>query len=90
MTDGFTHTDMIEIERPGEADKAGAVCEECSKIGGQWVHLRMCMTCGKIGCCDSSPNRHARAHAAEAAHPIVTSYEPRERWRYCFVDDVVL
>jgi hypothetical protein len=63
-------------------------CEECLKIGSSWVHLRMCMTCGKIGCCDSSPNRHASRHAREAGHPIVRSSEPGEDWSWCFVDEV--
>lgn len=63
-------------------------CEECLKIGSGWVHLRMCMSCGKIGCCDESPNRHARRHAGEAAHPIIRSAQPGEDWSYCFVDDV--
>src|SRR5215207_4547253 len=60
-------------------------CEECLKIGSSWLHLRMCMTCGKIGCCDSSPNRHASRHAHEASHPIVRSAEPGEDWSWCFL-----
>jgi len=65
-----------------------AGCEECRKIGSSWVHLRMCMTCEKIGCCDSSPNRHASRHAREADHPIARSAEPGEDWSWCFVDEV--
>ena len=65
-----------------------AGCEECLKIGGKWVHLRMCMSCGKIGCCDSSPNRHASRHAAEAAHAIARSAERGEDWSWCYVDEV--
>jgi uncharacterized UBP type Zn finger protein len=65
-----------------------AGCEECLKIGGRWVHLRMCMSCGKIGCCDSSPNRHASRHAREDAHPILRSAEPGEEWCWCAVDEV--
>lgn len=84
------HTDSIRLDRPSEAAKADGVCEECVKIGSDWVHLRMCLTCGHIGCCDSSPNRHARKHAEAESHPIVTSFEPKERWRYCFVDDVMV
>ena len=80
-----THMDQIEVvELPAEI----AGCEDCLAIGGRWLHLRMCMTCGKIGCCDSSPNRHARAHAAAADHPVVRSAEKGEDWSYCFVDDV--
>ena len=62
-------------------------CEECLKTGGQWVHLRLCLSCGHVGCCDSSPNRHARHHAHASGHAIVQSFEPGEDWRYCFVDD---
>jgi hypothetical protein len=65
-----------------------AGCEECLQIGSPWVHLRLCLTCGHVGCCDSSPNRHARAHAHAygETHPIVQSFEPGEDWRWCYVD----
>ncbi len=63
-------------------------CEECLKAGAQWVHLRLCLSCGHVGCCDSSPNRHARKHAGQSSHAIVQSFEPGEDWRYCFIDDV--
>ena len=79
------HLDQIEIEPP--ASVAG--CEDCLKIGASWVHLRLCMTCGHVGCCDSSPNRHATKHAAASQHPIVRSAEPGEDWLYCYVDDVM-
>jgi uncharacterized UBP type Zn finger protein len=79
-----THLDQITVEVP--EDVAG--CEECLKIGGRWVHLRVCRSCGKVGCCDSSPNRHASAHVRESGHPIVSSLEPGEDWSYCYVDDV--
>lgn len=85
-----THVRMIRRARPTEAEKHGAVCEDCVRIGSGWVHLRQYMTCGRIGCCDSSPGRHARAHAVAAAHPVVTSAEPGERWCYCFVDDAFI
>lgn len=62
-------------------------CEDCLKIGGRWVHLRMCMSCGHVGCCDSSPNKHAPRHYNESAHPIVRSVEPGEDWGYCYADD---
>ena len=61
-------------------------CEECLKIGDSWVHLRMCLECGKVGCCDSSKNRHATAHFHEVAHPIMRSIEPGEDWRWCYID----
>lgn len=63
-------------------------CEDCLAIGGSWVHLRRCMACGHIGCCDSSPMRHATAHATATDHPIIQSYEPGEDWLWCYVDEV--
>jgi uncharacterized UBP type Zn finger protein len=81
------HRDHILVsELPESVDG----CEECLKSGGRWVHLRICLECGKVGCCDSSPNRHASAHAAESGHPIVRSIEPGESWAWCFVDEVAL
>lgn len=65
-------------------------CEECLATGSQWVHLRLCLGCGHVGCCDSSPGRHASRHAASSGHPVAASYEPGERWAWCFVDDVEL
>jgi hypothetical protein len=65
-------------------------CEDCLAIGGRWVHLRLCMTCGHVGCCDSSPNRHATAHFGHTDHPLVQSFEPGEDWWWCYVDEVVL
>ena len=79
-----THLDQIEyVARPEEI----AGCEECLKTGSRWVHLRMCQTCGKIGCCDSSPHRHASRHADEAEHPVMRSVEPDEEWSWCVVDE---
>ncbi|MEU9313297.1 UBP-type zinc finger domain-containing protein [Streptomyces sp. NPDC048256] len=62
-------------------------CEECLATRSPWVHLRLCLTCGHVGCCDSSPNRHARRHAADDGHPIAASLEPGEDWRWCFVHE---
>lgn len=62
-------------------------CEECLKAGGTWVHLRLCLTCGHVGCCDSSPNRHATRHFQHTHHPVMASFEPDERWAWCFVDE---
>jgi hypothetical protein len=62
-------------------------CEECLRLGTPWVHLRLCLTCGHVGCCDSSPMRHARMHAHTVAHPIVQSMEPEPRWRWCYVHE---
>jgi uncharacterized UBP type Zn finger protein len=65
-------------------------CEECLKIDGQWVHLRRCLNCGKVGCCDDSPNTHARKHFEEDGHAVVRTVEPGETWVYCFADDVAM
>jgi len=75
---------------PRSVHRPAAGCEDCLKIGGQWVHLRICLTCGHVGCCDSSPNRHATAHNRATHHPIVTSAEVGETWAYCYPDDRVL
>ena len=61
-------------------------CEACVTAGSPWVHLRMCLGCGEVGCCDSSPMRHADVHAREAGHPVMRSVEPGEVWRWCYVD----
>ncbi|MCU0353676.1 MAG: UBP-type zinc finger domain-containing protein [Cytophagales bacterium] len=64
------------------------VCEECTKTGGQWVHLRTCQTCGITLCCDSSPNRHATKHFHASGHAVVASAEPGEQWLWCYADEV--
>jgi len=79
-----THLDQIRVGRPESVPG----CEDCLAIGAGWVHLRVCRSCGHVGCCDSSPNRHATEHAGRSGHPIVSSLEPGERWSYCYVDDV--
>ncbi len=82
-----THLDQIEIaEVPARSEVPG--CEECLAMGGRWVHLRVCRSCGKVGCCDSSPNRHASKHAATTNHPILSSIEPGEQWSWCAIDEV--
>jgi uncharacterized UBP type Zn finger protein len=70
--------------------RPAAGCEDCLKIGGRWVHLRECLTCGQVGCCDSSPNKHATAHFHAVKHPIMTSVEPGEDWCWCYVDEKML
>jgi uncharacterized UBP type Zn finger protein len=64
------------------------VCEECIKKGDSWVHLRLCLTCGHVGCCDSSKNKHATKHYHATNHPIVRSIEPGEEWGWCYVDEL--
>jgi hypothetical protein len=85
VIEGCTHLDRISLL---ELPLSITGCEECLRIGGRWLHLRMCMTCGVIGCCDSSPHRHASRHAAEADHPIARSAEPGENWSWCYVDEL--
>jgi uncharacterized UBP type Zn finger protein len=65
-------------------------CEECLKSGDDWVHLRLCLTCGHVGCCDSSKNRHATKHFHATQHPIMRSFEPGESWGWCYVDETML
>jgi uncharacterized UBP type Zn finger protein len=77
---------VAEIDDP---PPVAAGCVECLVIGSRWVHLRRCMTCGHIGCCDSSPNKHASKHAYATGHPVVQSFEPGEDWLWCYVDEVM-
>src|SRR5437016_11455873 len=77
-----THLNQIRDVKPSAAG-----CEECLKMKDRWVHLRMCLTCGHVGCCDSSKNKHATKHFHATSHPIVRSIEPGERWRWCYVDE---
>ncbi len=84
MNDECTHLDQIELE----AQPSGDGCKECLETGGTWLHLRRCAACGHIGCCDSSPNKHARRHFEETGHAIVQSFESGEDWLYCFADDL--
>jgi uncharacterized UBP type Zn finger protein len=65
-------------------------CEECLTTGARWVHLRLCLTCGHVGCCDSSPGRHAARHFHGTGHPVMASLEPGERWAWCYVDQATL
>jgi hypothetical protein len=63
-------------------------CEECLKSGDWWVHLRLCRTCGHVGCCDDSPNRHASSHFHATSHPVIEGYDPPEGWAWCYIDEV--
>jgi uncharacterized UBP type Zn finger protein len=66
------------------------VCEDCVKLGDRWVHLRLCMECGHVGCCDSSKNRHATKHYHATRHPLMRSVEPGEAWVWCYADEAVV
>jgi uncharacterized UBP type Zn finger protein len=80
-----SHPDAIRDVAPSSTG-----CAQCLAMGDRWVHLRMCMTCGVVGCCDSSKNKHAHRHADEEGHPIARSQEPGEDWMWCYVDEVVI
>jgi len=79
-----SHLDQIRVAPP----ESYPGCEDCLRIGSSWVHLRLCLTCGHVGCCDDSPNRHATAHHEDSGHPIIRSAEPREDWCWCYDDEV--
>ena len=78
------HTQALPIPEP---DAGTQGCEECLAIGQKWVHLRKCLECGHIGCCDLSIGKHATKHAKTTGHAVIRSFEPGEDWRYCYVDD---
>ena len=80
-----THLDQIRDVKPSSAG-----CEECLKIGDTWVHLRECLGCGNVACCDDSKNKHATKHFHKAGHAIMRSFQPGEDWMWCFVDEVML
>lgn len=86
MADVCTHLDQIADDVTPSAEG----CEDCLQTGDTWVHLRLCLSCGHVGCCDSSRNRHATGHFHDTDHPVVTSFEPGESWGWCYVDEVML
>lgn len=79
-----THLDHIHVV---ESSTGG--CEDCLAAGDSWVHLRMCMECGRVGCCDSSKNTHATKHFQATGHPIMRSIQPGEDWKWCYVDEAM-
>ena len=82
-----SHLDTVApVDGAGAPHATG--CEDCLAIGGRWVHLRRCASCGHVGCCDSSPNRHATAHHRASGHAVVQSFEPGEDWFWCYVDEL--
>jgi uncharacterized UBP type Zn finger protein len=82
-----THLDTITVT---ELPATVAGCEDCLREGGKWLHLRICLACGHVGCCDDSPNRHATKHAAGTDHPLIRSLEPGEQWVWCYADEVAM
>jgi uncharacterized UBP type Zn finger protein len=82
-----THLDTVTVTELPESVEG---CEDCLASGGQWLHLRICLGCGHVGCCDDSPNRHATAHYQASGHPLIRSLERGEVWSWCYVDEVGL
>lgn len=80
---GCSHLDQI-LDVPAKTNG----CEECLEIGGKWVELRLCLSCGHVGCCDLSPNQHARAHFGETGHPIIRAKVPGHTWTWCWIDEI--
>ena len=83
MADQCSHLDKIRISSVNQPG-----CRECLAVGGTWVHLRLCVECGQVGCCDNSPARHATRHFEATGHPIIRNYEPDEDWWFCYLDDL--
>lgn len=83
MHNECSHLDQIKVRQT-----ATRVCEDCVKTGDTWVHLRLCLTCGHVGCCDSSKNKHATKHFHKVKHPLIRSIEPGESWVWCYVDEI--
>jgi CPA2 family monovalent cation:H+ antiporter-2 len=77
------HMNQIVDVKPDSPD----ACPRCVELGDDWVHLRVCLVCGRVGCCDNSKNKHATRHFHESGHPVMQSYEPGEAWRWCYVDE---
>lgn len=84
MSKGCTHIAGIQDVMPSALG-----CEECLKSGSRWLHLRICRSCGHVGCCDDSPNKHATAHFHATGHPVIEGYDPPEGWGWCYVDEVL-
>ncbi len=85
MGEKCSHQDQIKAVTPSAEG-----CEDCLKSGDEWVHLRTCLICGHVGCCDSSVNQHARRHFNETSHPLIVSAESGENWRWCYIDEMYL
>ena len=85
MSKGCKHLDEVKAVTAHTPDG----CEECLEMGSDWVHLRLCLSCGHVGCCDNSPNKHATKHFHKTRHPIIRSFEPGEDWGWCYVDELV-
>lgn len=78
----------LEVANDDVVPKTPDGCEECLASGDEWVHLRLCLTCGHVGCCDNSKNKHASKHFQKTKHPVIKSFQPGENWKYCFIDKI--
>ncbi len=87
MADVCDHLNQVELGKRQAVNPSGPGCKECLEKGSRWVQLRLCLTCGHVGCCDSSPNRHATAHFHETGHPVIKAFEPGQSWAWCYVDE---
>jgi uncharacterized UBP type Zn finger protein len=85
MAQRCTHLGSVQRVKPSAQG-----CEECLQTGDSWVHLRICLLCGHVGCCDSSPNRHASKHFGATGHPLIQSFERGENWLWCYADEVLM
>jgi uncharacterized UBP type Zn finger protein len=93
--------EMVEVQQPGrkicthldqiqEVIPSAEGCEDCLKTGDTWVHLRICLICGHVGCCDNSKNKHATRHFHDTGHPLIQSLQPGETWKWCYVDEMLI
>ena len=82
-----THLDQVQVT---ELPESVPGCPECLATGDPWCHLRICLICGHVGCCDDSPNRHATAHSRTSGHPLIRSLQPGENWSWCYVDEATM
>jgi uncharacterized UBP type Zn finger protein len=76
------------LDQAREVEPSSQSCDECLLSGDKWVHLRICLTCGHVGCCDNSKNKHATRHYHETGHPLIQSFQPGEDWTWCYIDQV--
>jgi len=85
-----SHLEKLAAPSRAPVKPSGRGCKECLDSGDEWVHLRLCMTCGHVGCCDDSPNKHATKHFHATRHPTIKPFEPDEEWAYCYLDDLMV
>lgn len=90
MKKACAHLEPVVHRRPAPVQPSGHGCAECLASGSDWVHLRLCLSCGHVGCCDDSPHRHATGHFHATGHPVIKSYEPGEDWAWCYEDETLV